>query len=128
MKRLMTGCIMAALILSCATVSASARHGCMDTVCGGFSIGCGPAVCVSQERVRLHSCVDEDGDGVCDNYDPDRCPGNGMGGGYVDTDNDGVCDNYDPDYCPGYGSGNGMGYGNGGHHGGGRGHHGGRHC
>ena len=40
MKRLMTGCIMAALILSCATVSASARHGCMDTVCGGFSIGC----------------------------------------------------------------------------------------
>lgn len=102
MKRLMTGCIMAALILSCATVSASARHGCMDTVCGGFSIGCGPAVCVSQERVRLHSCVDEDGDGICDNYDPDRCPG--------------------------YGSGNGMGYGNGGHHGGGRGHHGGRHC
>ena len=57
MKRLMTGCIMAALILSCVTVSASARHGCMDTVCGGFSIGCGPAVCVSQERVRLHSCV-----------------------------------------------------------------------
>ena len=146
MRKLFTGLVTAALILSCMTVSASARHGCraMDTVCGGFRIGCGPAACVDLESVRCHSCVDEDGDGVCDNYDPDRCPGNGMGcgnGGYVDADNDGVCDNYDPEYCPGdgtgngggngYGCGSGMGYGNGGygggHHGGG-GPHGGRHC
>lgn len=137
MRKLLTGLITAALILSCATFSASARHGCRaaDTVCGGFRAGCGPAACLSQQRVRVHSCVDADGDGICDNYDPNRCPGggNGMGGGFVDADNDGVCDNYDPENCPGNGtgggyggSGSGMSSGSGGHHGGGR--HGGRHC
>lgn len=143
MKKLLTGIITAALILSFAAVGASARHGCpaMDTVCGGFRRGCGPTACVNMERVRRHVCTDADGDGFCDNYDPDRCPGGGYcgGSGYVDDNGDGVCDNYDPEYCPGdgtgcgsgegYGCGNGEGYGcgnGGGHHGGG--HHGGRHC
>jgi len=44
--------------------------------------------------------------------------------GFVDADNDGVCDNYDPSICPG----NGWGQGSGQHHGNGRGCHGGRHC
>lgn len=155
MRKLLTGLITAALIISCATFSASARHGCRaaDTVCGGFRAGCGPAACLSQQRVRAHHCVDADGDGICDNYDPNRCPGGGFvdadgdgvcdnydpdncpgggNGGYVDADGDGTCDNYDPENCPGngtgggYGCGSGMGSGSGGHHGGG--HHGGRHC
>lgn len=75
--------------------------------------------------------VDDNGDGVCDNYTDGYGAGNGYGLGagsgnaYTDDDGDGVCNNY----AGGAGNGCGAGAGNGGagygHHGGG--HHG-AHC
>ncbi len=75
--------------------------------------------------------VDDNGDGICDNYTDGHGAGNGYGLGagsgnaYTDDDGDGVCDNY----AGGAGNGCGAGAGNGGagygHHGGG--HHG-AHC
>lgn len=75
--------------------------------------------------------VDDNGDGICDNYTDGYGAGNGYGLGagsgnaYTDDDGDGVCDNY----AGGAGNGCGAGAGNGGagygHHGGG--HHG-AHC
>lgn len=77
--------------------------------------------------------VDDNGDGVCDNYTDGYGVGNGNGYGagagngpcYTDDNGDGVCDNY----AGGAGNGCGAGAGNGGagygHHGGG--HHG-AHC
>ena len=57
----------------------------------------------------MHTCVDTDGDGICD-YSK-RCPlwgaGGGAGLGYVDADGDGVCDNLGT--RGGRGSGNGRG-------------------
>ena len=55
--------------------------------------------------------VDEDGNGICDNYVPGQTTGQGMGvfqnrgQNYVDEDNDGVCDNYDPSRTTGRGMG-----------------------
>lgn len=40
------------------------------------------------------SFVDEDGDGVCDNYKQRSINRANAGKGYVDEDGDGVCDNY----------------------------------
>lgn len=87
----------------------------------------GDGICdnYGSEFCNHHHWVDEDGDGICDNYGSGNCPHTG----WVDGDGDGVCDNYDPNYCPGNGTSNGSGAGNGsgyGCHGGG--HHGGRHC
>lgn len=75
--------------------------------------------------------VDDNGDGICDNYTDGYGAGNGYGAGagngpcYTDDNGDGVCDNY----AGGAGNGCGAGAGNGGagygHHGGG--HHG-AHC
>lgn len=75
--------------------------------------------------------VDDNGDGICDNYTDGYGAGNGYGAGagngpcYTDDNGDGVCDNY----AGGAGNGSGAGAGNGGagygHHGGG--HHG-AHC
>lgn len=75
--------------------------------------------------------VDDNGDGICDNYTDGYGAGNGYGLGagsgnaYTDDNGDGVCDNY----AGGAGNGCGAGAGNGGagygHHGGG--HHG-AHC
>lgn len=130
MKRFLTCFITAALVLSCMTVSASARHHgrALDLICGGVQTGCLRSACVEQCGRHGPSCVYEDNDGICDNYRSGRCPGNGvMGGGYVDADSNGVCDNYDPEYCPGSGA-MGGGYASQGHHNSGhsgRGHHGG---
>lgn len=38
--------------------------------------------------------IDEDGDGVCDNYSSRGANGGNAGQGYIDADGDGVCDNY----------------------------------
>lgn len=75
--------------------------------------------------------VDDNGDGICDNYTDGYGAGNGYGLGagsgnaYTDDDGDGVCDNH----AGGAGNGSGAGTGSGGagygHHGGG--HHG-AHC
>lgn len=40
------------------------------------------------------SFVDEDGDGICDNYKQRGINGANAGKGFVDEDGDGVCDNY----------------------------------
>ena len=148
MRKLFAGLVTAALVLSVFTLGASAHHGrhhqaAMDLVCSGMKIGQLHPGCVDRwggghDCWDGHYCVDADGDGLCDNYGHEHCPGHGacwnysQTGGYIDSDNDGVCDNYDPSYCPGNGTGGGNagsgngGYGNGGgHHGGG--HHGGRH-
>ena len=49
---------------------------------------------------RGQNYVDEDNDGVCDNYDPSRTTGRGMGvarngrgRNFVDADGAGICDN-----------------------------------
>ena len=143
MRRFFVGLVTAALLLGLIGVSASA-HGyhhrlAMESICGGFKTGCLRPDCIG--RGTGNGFVDNDNDGVCDNYDPLYCPGNGTGncagGGCVDNDGDGVCDNYDPDNCPGngtncgYGGGSGnAGTGNGGAGSGsswGSGHHGGGH-
>ncbi len=41
--------------------------------------------------------VDENGDGICDNYGSGQCRGNGQG--YVDANNDGICDNAGARQC-----------------------------
>jgi hypothetical protein len=43
-----------------------------------------------------YNFVDEDGDGICDNYNSGICPG------YSDEDGDGICDNYKRNGCRGY--------------------------
>ncbi len=68
--------------------------------------------------------VDDNGDGICDNYTDGYGAGNGYGLGagsgnaYTDDNGDGVCDNY----AGGAGNGSGAGTGSGGA---GHGHHGG---
>lgn len=71
--------------------------------------------------------IDNDGNGICDNYENGSCDGYGYGCGYGNgyCDGTGYGNGYGGGYCGGmgYGAANGGGYG-GGHHGGG--HHGGR--
>ncbi len=62
--------------------------------------------------------VDDNGDGICDNYTDGYGAGNGYGPCYTDDNGDGVCDNY----AGGAGNGSGAGTGSGGA---GHGHHGG---
>jgi len=49
----------------------------------------------NETPVRQHAFVDEDGDGICDNYveGQGRGLGNGTRANFVDADGDGVCDN-----------------------------------
>ena len=51
--------------------------------------------------------VDEDGDGICDNYNGQGTYCQGAGCGFVDEDGDGVCDYYNGQgaYCQGIGQG-----------------------
>lgn len=123
MKKLLAGLLTTALVLTLSAPNALAapRHHswAAQRIANGIQAGCIRPAC---------AFVDADGDGTCDNYDPENCPGNGQGNGgngagFVDTDGDGVCDNYNPTVCPG----NGQGW-NGGGQGWGRGHRGGRHC
>lgn len=92
MRKLFSGLLAAALVLSLGTTSAFACHhgGCVNYV----EAGCGV------------NYVDADGDGICDN-----CGGTGCGVNYVDADGDGVCDNY----ASGWGRGCGRGRGHGRH-------------
>lgn len=56
--------------------------------------------------------IDEDGDGICDNWQNGggygQGYGNGAGRGFVDDNGDGICDNRQND--GGYGQGNGNGF------------------
>lgn len=115
MKKLLTGLLTAALMISFTTVSASARHheAALSLVCGGLQTGCIRPACIGKwdgghNCWDGHYCVDADNDGICDNYGHAHCPGNGACGNYADADGDGVCDNYDPEYCPGNGTGGGY--------------------
>ncbi|NBK77635.1 hypothetical protein D5272_03270 [bacterium D16-76] len=105
MKKVLAGIVSAALVISVASTSALAggHHAwAIDRITSGISMG--------RTCHGFGGWVDTNGDGVCDNYDPSLCPGNGQGW------NNGGC----------WGNGGqGNGWGNGGHHGGG--HHGG-HC
>jgi len=61
---------------------------------------------IENVRPERPSFVDEDGDGICDNYIGEY-GGRGMGVAgvtFVDEDGDGICDNYDGEY-----GGRGMG-------------------
>ncbi len=61
---------------------------------------------ISQANSR-GNFVDDNNDGICDNY-----TGSGNGN-FVDNDNDGICDNYADGACPQNGAGNGHHRGNG---------------
>lgn len=86
-----------------------------------FSVGSTTVIAAKSQQRRNY--VDEDGDGVCDNYGSNqngcgnrsgRGNRSGCGKGYVDEDGDGVCDNYSSDQngCANrYGQGNHSGCG-----------------
>ncbi|MGI6573934.1 MAG: hypothetical protein ACOX19_11170 [Fermentimonas sp.] len=63
--------------------------------------------------------VDEDNNGICDNFENGTRPGRGQGRNargryFVDEDNDGICDNFQSGNRPGRGRGQGYGRGAGG--------------
>ena len=121
MKKLLTGFAAAALVLTFTATSALAasHHGrAVSRVCNGLQTGWTRPAC---------SFVDNNGDGICDNYGNGNCHHEGN---FVDSNGDGVCDNYGGGNChhqgQGWGNGNGNGSGNGwggGHHGQGHGGH-----
>lgn len=82
---------------------------------------CATLSCVNAAGDRPGSAgcyVDDNGDGICDNYTDGYGAGAGNGPCYTDDNGDGVCDNY----AGGAGNGSGAGTGSGGA---GHGHHGG---
>lgn len=96
MKKVMAGIITAALVLTFAAAGAQAasHHAwAVERICTGLQLG---------RTCHGYGFTDSNGDGVCDNYDPEYCPGSGQG--------------------PSYGQGNGNGQGNGWHGGHGNGH------
>ena len=90
MKKLLTGILTAAVVLSMGTASAFAAG---FSLHGGHHHGLGVGTAAA-----CAAWCDEDNDGICD--------GCGYGRHYVDADGDGVCDNW------------GSGARLGGHHGG----------
>lgn len=78
------------------------------------------SIAVSLKAAAQNNFIDENNDGICDNYADGACPQNGTGNGYgrgnsnfVDENNDGICDNRADGTCPRNGTGNGYGRGNG---------------
>lgn len=76
---------------------------------------------VSFQAGAQNNFIDDNKDGICDNYADGTCPQNGTGCGYgrgngnfVDDNNDGICDKYADGMCPRNGTGNGYHRGNGG--------------
>ena len=104
MKKVLAGALMAALLISFTATSAMAAPHCgraVDRILAGLQ---------AAKTCWRPGFVDLDGNGVCDNYDPTVCPGNGQGNGQ------GQWGNSQWGYGPGCG-GNGH-HGQGGHHGG----------
>ena len=56
----------------------------------------GDGICDNYNNGGRPGYSDEDGDGICDNCNNGGCPG------YSDEDGDGICDNYNNGGCPGY--------------------------
>lgn len=76
---------------------------------------------ISSQAGAQNNFIDDNNDGICDNYADRACPQNGTGNGYgcgngnfVDENNDGICDNYANGACPRNGMGHGHHRGNGG--------------
>lgn len=116
MKKLITGILTLALVLSVSTVAVSAaggRHGRRAANvdkrndCGYYNADCqftdsdGDGVC---DLCGLGTChggegcganfTDEDGDGICDLCGREvHAAGSGCGANFTDEDGDGVCDN-----------------------------------
>lgn len=67
----------------------------------------GTAGTAPAQDVNCAAFIDEDGDGVCDNWNSDT----GYGACFVDEDGDGVCDYRNSNAGRGYGRGNGCGRG-----------------
>lgn len=79
-------------------------------VCGYCSVDCpfvdedGDGICDNYAAgICGQGFVDEDGDGVCDNFEAGIC-----GQGFVDEDGNGICDNFEAGVC-GYGGRRGCG-------------------
>lgn len=88
-KKVLIGFVATSLILSLETMSAFA------------AVPAGGRNSINSDNSRLcnycgSECqfIDEDGDGICDNYSNQKNCGKGLGLGYIDEDGDGVCDNY----------------------------------
>ena len=77
-KKIISAALTLALVLAVCITGAFAAH-------GGFWRGSG--TCLSGGQ----NFVDEDGDGVCDNWTGSGRCGNGQG--FIDQDGDGLCDN-----------------------------------
>lgn len=79
-KKIISAALTLALVLAVCITGAFAAH-------GGFGRGSG--TCLSSGQ----NFIDEDGDGLCDNWaggGSGRC---GNGQGFIDEDGDGLCDN-----------------------------------
>ena len=84
--------------------------------CGGFVDEDGDGICDNYQSGQCHmygygGFIDEDGDGICDNYQSGQCYRHCNGGcdGFVDEDGDGICDNCQSQCGEGYQRGNGRG-------------------
>lgn len=110
MKKLLTGIVTAALVVTVITTSvfaASSGRGRnftdanSDGVCDNAGTSCqyknGGNVCGSRkgeckDQNRADNFVDENNDGVCDNY-TGECKGKNRADNFIDENNDGICDN-----------------------------------
>lgn len=94
--------VAAVLLLSTSVISASAHH--------SGKINRRYAACISLCGCGVpFVCVDRNGDDLCDACGVAHCQ---SGADFVDDNNDGVCENYATESC-GKGRGNGCGRGNG---------------
>ena len=101
MKKILTGILTTAIVLSIGTTSALAA-GSGRGHCGNGNSGSGRSISGNYAESVCQYYVNADGDGICDNCGT-SCTGTGSGHRYhyVDADGDGVCDNA--------GTGNGSG-------------------
>ena len=102
MKKLLTGILTTAIVLSIGTTSALAA-GSGRGQCGTKSAS------KNYAETACRYYTDADGDGICDNCGT-AVTGNGNGNrnNYVDADGDGVCDNAGSGAKHGCGQGNGA--------------------
>ena len=88
MKKLMMSAMAMMLAFSACTTAMAADFSSGENFVGANG---GP---ICGYRGQYCQFVDEDGDGICDNYGTGRCGmGLGNGTGFIDADGDGICDN-----------------------------------
>ncbi len=79
-----------------------------------IALSAGTISAFAAEPGAVRYCVDENGDGICDNWETcsvHNQDGTICGRYYVDADNDGVCDHYDACQIRGRGHGHGSRHG-----------------